>query len=177
MYSEHFCKSLCPPVFEFHFLKVSRLGVANQESYTWPSNRFHEPEIWKSWNFPKYWRWWTVQASKITKFVRWRDFNALRRAHVSFTWLVEWLHQKSNSVYRGNCSTKGGRLIHALSNFDHGFRDHKWWILKKFWNRSIGPCLKIVSWKYHVPALRNKKFIRVREPGSMDHKFGNLDFF
>ena len=34
MYSEKFCKSLCPPVFEFYFLKVSRLGVANQESYT-----------------------------------------------------------------------------------------------------------------------------------------------
>ena len=31
MYSEKVLKSLCPPVFEFHFLKVSRLGVADQE--------------------------------------------------------------------------------------------------------------------------------------------------
>ena len=94
MYSEDPFNSFGRPVHEFHFLKVSRLDVAKQKSYTWPSNRFHGPEIWKSWNFPKYWRWWTAQAFKITKFVRWRDFNALRRAHVSFTWLVEWLHRR-----------------------------------------------------------------------------------
>ena len=31
MYPENFCKSLCPPVFEFHFPKVSRLDVAKQK--------------------------------------------------------------------------------------------------------------------------------------------------
>ena len=31
MYPEKVLKSLCPPVFEFHFLKVSRLGVAKQK--------------------------------------------------------------------------------------------------------------------------------------------------
>ena len=80
MYSENICKSLCPPVFEFHFLKLSRLDVAKQNSYTFPSNPVHGPEIWKSWQFPKYWRWWGVQASKFMKFARCRDFNALRRA-------------------------------------------------------------------------------------------------
>ena len=144
--------------------------------YTSPSNRFHGPEILNSWNFPKYWRWWGVQASKFMKFARWRDFNALRRAHVSFTWLVEWLHPKSNSVYRGDCLTKGGRSIHALSNFDLNFRDHKWCILKKFWNRLVGPCLKIDFWKYHVPALRNKKVIRIRATGSMDRKLKIMNF-
>ena len=135
MYSEKVLRSLSPPVFEFYFLKVSRLGVAKQKSYTSPSNRFHEPEIWKSWIFPKYWRWWGVQASKFMKSARRRDFNALRRAHVSFTWLVEWLHPKSNIVYKGNCSTKGGRLIRRFSNFDLDFRDHEC----VFWK-----CLKIV---------------------------------
>ena len=156
MYSEKVLISLCPPVFGFYFLKVSRLDVAKQKSYTWTSNRFHGPEIWKSWNFPKYWRWWTAQASKITKFARWRDFNALRRAHVSFTWFVKWLHPTNNIVYRGNCSTKGGRLIRAVSNFDHHFRDHKWCILKKFWNRTFRRCLNFIFWKYHGWTLRNK---------------------
>ena len=147
-------------MFEFHFLKVSRLGVAKWKSYTWPSNRVHGPEIWKSWNFPKYWRWWRVHASKITKFARWRDFNALRRAHVSFTWVVEWLQPYSNSVCRGDCSTKGGRTIRAFSNFDHGFRDQKWCILKKFWDHCVRRCLNFTSWKYHGWPLRSTKVIR-----------------
>ena len=155
------------------FLKISRLDAAKQERYTLPSNLVHGPEISKSWNFPKYWRWWRVQASKITKFARWRDFNALRRAHVSFTWLVEWLHPKSNIVYRGDCSTKGGRTIRALSNFDHDFRDRKWRILKTFENRLVGPCMTFIFPKYHSWTLRNKKVIRIRATGSMDRKFEN----
>ena len=134
-------------------------------------------EIWKSWNFPKYWRWWTGQASKITKFARWRDFNALRRAHVSFTWLVEWLHPKSNSVYMGDCLTNGGRTIHAFSNFDHDFRDHKWCILKKFWNHCVRRCLNFISWTYHGWTLRNEKVIRTQATGSMSPKFGNHEIF
>ena len=31
MYFDKVLKSLCPPVFEFHILKVSRLGVAKQK--------------------------------------------------------------------------------------------------------------------------------------------------
>ena len=177
MYSENIWKSLCPPVFEFHFLEVSRLDVANQESYTLPRNRFHGPEIWKSWIFPKYWRWWRVQASKITKFVRWRDFNALRRAHVSFTWLVEWLHPKSNIVYRGDCSTKGGRTIRALSNFDLHFRENKWCIPKTFADRCVRRCLNFMFWKYHGWTLRNKKVIRYQATGSMDRTFWNHEIF
>ena len=153
MYSENIWRSLCPPVFECHFLKVSWLGVANQESYTFTSNRLHGPEIWKSWNFPRYWRWWTAQAFKLTKFARWCDFNALRRAHVSSTWLVEWLHPKSHIVYRGNCSTKCGRLIRALSNFDHDFRDRKWCILKTFEDRLVGPCMNCLL--YTSPSPRD----------------------
>ena len=166
MYSENICKSFGRPVPEDWFLKVSRPGVAKQESYTSPSNLFHGPEIWKSWNFPKYWRWWRVQASKITKFVRWHDFNALRRAHVSCTWLVEWLHPKSNIVYKGNSSTKGGRLIHALSNFDLGFRDDKWCILKIFEDRLVGPCMNFIFPKYHGWTLRNKKRYSPKPPCS-----------
>ena len=177
MYSENICKSLCPPVFEFHFPEVSRLDVAKQTSYTWPSNRFHGPEIWKSWNFLKYWRWWTAQASKIMKFARWRDFNALRRAHVSFTWLVEWLHRKSNIVYRGNCFTKGGRTIRTVSNFDLCFRDHKRCVLKTFEDRCVRRCLNFIFWKYHGWALRIKKVIRYQATWSMDRNFGNHDFF
>ena len=154
-------------MFEFHFLKVSRLGVANQESYTWPSSRFRGPEISKSWNFPKYWRWWRVQASKITKFARWRDFNALRRAHVSFTWLVGWLHPKSNSVYRGDCSTKGGRTIRTFPNFDLNFRDQALCILKTFEDHCVRRCLNFIFWKYHGWALRNEKVIRCQASGSM----------
>ena len=157
MYSENFWRSLCPPVFEFHFLKVSRLGVANQESYTCTSTRVHELEIWKSWNLQTIDAGEGVQASKFTKFARWRDFNALRRAHVYFTWLVEWLHPKSNSVYKGNCSTTGGRLIRRFSNFDLDFRDHKWCILKHFWNRPVRRCLNFIFWKYHGWTLRNEK--------------------
>ena len=102
----------------------------------------------------------TVSDPKITKFVRWRDFNALRRAHVSFTWFVEWLHPKNNIVYRGNCSTKGGRTIHALSNFDRGVRDHKWCILKTFEGRCVRRCLDFIFWKYHGWTLRNGKVTR-----------------
>ena len=176
MYSENPLKPLCLPVFEFHFLKVSRLDVANQESYTGPSTRAHDVEFWKWWKFQKYRRWWGVQTSKITKFVRWRDFNALRRAHVSFTWLVEWLHPKSNSVY-SDCSTKGGRSIHALSKFDLNFRDHKWCILKNFWNRCVRRCLNFTFPKYHGWTLRNQKVIRYQATWSMDRKFGNHGIF
>ena len=66
-----------------------------------------------------------VHVSKFMKFARWRDFNALRRAHVSFQVTRRVVAPKSNIVYRGNCSTKGGRLINALSDFDLHFRDHK----------------------------------------------------
>ena len=59
------------------------------------------------------------------KFARWRDFNALRRAYVSFQVTRRVVTPKSNIVYKGNCSTKGGRLIHRFSNFDLHFRDHK----------------------------------------------------
>ena len=118
-----------------------------------------------------------VKASKFTKFARWRDFNALRRAHVSFTWLVEWLHPKSNIVYRGDCSTKGGRLILALSNFDNAFRDHTWCILKTFANRCVRRCLNFIFWKYHGWTLRNKKVIRPQATWSMDRKFGNHEIF
>ena len=45
-------------------------GRCEAKKYTSPSNRFHGPEIWKSCFSKKYWRWWTVQASKITKFAR-----------------------------------------------------------------------------------------------------------
>ena len=140
-------------------------------------DRSMDRTFWKSWFFPKYWRWWGVQTSKITKFVRWRDFKALRRAHVSFTWLVEWLHPKSNIVYRGNCSTKGGRLIYRFSIFGHGFRDRKWCILKTFENRLVGPCMNFIFPKYHGCTLRNKKVIRVGATGSMDRKFGNHEIF
>jgi len=53
MHFEKLLKSSGPPVFEFHFLKVSRLGVAKQKSYTWTSTRFHGPEIWKIMKFSK----------------------------------------------------------------------------------------------------------------------------
>ena len=131
----------------------------------------------KSWNFPKYWRWWGAKACKLMKFARWRDFNALRRAHVSFTWLVEWLHPKSNIVYRGDCSTKGGRTIHALSNFDHDFRDHKWCIFKIPSIRLVGPCMNFVFPKYHGWTLRSKKVIRGQATGFMDRKFRNHEIF
>ena len=177
MYSENIWKSLCPPVFGFSFPKVSRLDVAKQKSYTLPSNLVHGQEIWKSLIFPKYWRWWTAQASKITKFVRWRDFNALRRAHVSFTWFVKWLHPNSNIVYTGNCSTKGCRLIRSFLNFDFHFRDQTWCILKTFENRCVRRCLNFTSWKYHGWTLRIKKVIRIRATGSMDRKFENHEIF
>ena len=76
------------------FLQVSRSGVAKQESYTNPSNLVREPEILEWQHFRENWRCWGVQASKFMKFVRWRDFNALRRPTLSFTWLVEWLHRR-----------------------------------------------------------------------------------
>ena len=133
--------------------------------------------FWKSCIFFKYWRWWAVQAFKITKFARWRDFNALRRSHVSSTWLVEWLHPKSNIVYRGDCSTKGGRTIRTVSNFDFHFRDHKLCILKMFWNRCVRRCLNFTFWKYHGLTLRNNKVIRTQATGSMDRKFRNHDIF
>ena len=169
---KHFCKSLCPPVFEFRFLKVSRLDVAKWKNIRGQAAGSMDRTFGKSWTFPKYWRWWGVQASKFMKFVRWRDFNALRRAHVSFTWLVEWLHPKSNSVYRGNCSTKGGRLIRRFSNFDHDFRGRKWCIMKIPSIRLVGPCMNFIFWKYHGWTLRNKKNIRDQAAGSMDRKFG-----
>ena len=101
----------------------------------------------------------------------WRLFSE------SITWLVEWLHPKSISVYRGDCSTKGGRSIHALSNFGLGFRDHKWCILKKFWNRCIRRCLNFIFPKYHGWTLRSKKVIRGQATGSMERKFRNREIF
>ena len=111
------------------------------------------------------------------KFARWRDFNALRRAHVSFQVTRRVVTPKSNIVYRGDCSTKGGRTIRTVSNFDLDFRDHKRCILKTFANRLVGPCLKIVFRKYHVPALRNKQVIRGHATGSMGRQFGNHEIF
>ena len=80
-------------------------------------------------------------------------------------------------VCKGNCSTKGGRTIHMFSNFDLIFRDRKWCNCKKFWNRSVGPCFKKVSRKYHGQALRNKKVIRVQASWSMNRKFWNDQLF
>ena len=94
------------------------------------------------------------------KFVRWRDFNSLRRAHASFYMTRRVVAPYGYIVYRGNCSTNGGRLIHALSNFDYDFRDHQWCVLKKFWNRRVRRCLNFISWKYHGWTLRNNKVIR-----------------
>ena len=111
------------------------------------------------------------------KFGRWRDFNALRRARVSFQVTRRMVAPKSSIVYKGNCSPKGGRTIHTLSNFDLHFRDHTRCIQKTFEDRLVGPCLKIVFRKYHVPALRNKNVIRVRATGSMSMKFGNREIF
>ena len=119
-------------MFGFHFLKVSRLGVANQESCTVPSIRFHEVDFLKIMKFSKILTLVRVQASKVTKSARWHDFNALRRAHVSFQVIRGVVAPKGNIVYKGNCSTKGGRTIHTLSNFDLHFRDHKCCVLKTF---------------------------------------------
>ena len=166
MYSENIWRSFGRPLLQDYFLKVSRLDVAKQKSYTWPSNRFHEPEIWKSWKFPKYWRRWGVQASKFMKFARWRDFNALRRAHVSFQVTRRVVAPKSDIVYRGDCSTKGGRSIRRFSNFDLDFRDNKWCILKTFEDRLVGPCLKrcesrkLYVAKHAVPWTRNFEIMK-----------------
>ena len=46
MYFAKVLKSPSPPVFEFHFLKVSRLDVAKQKNYTFPSSLVNGPEIW-----------------------------------------------------------------------------------------------------------------------------------
>ena len=42
----------------------------------------------------KYWSWWGVWSSKSVKFLRWRDFNALRRSHP-----VLELHGAKHSSY------------------------------------------------------------------------------
>ena len=157
------------------FPKVSRLDVAKQKSYTVPSIRFHEVDFLKILKFPKYWRWWRVEASKFMKFARWRDFNALRRAHVSFTWLVEWLHPKSNIVYRGNCSTKGGRLIHRFSNYDLHFRYHKWCILKSFANRCVRRCLNFISQSITAGRGETKKLHGAKHPFPWGRFFENLE--
>ena len=111
------------------------------------------------------------------KFARWRDFNVLRRAHLSFQVTRRVVAPKSNIVYRGDCSANGGRTIRAVSNFDDGFCDHKYRILKTFANRCVRRCLNFIFPKYHVQALRNKKVIRDQATGSMDRKFRNHDFF
>ena len=141
------------------------------------SNRSMRSNFWRSWNFPKYWRWWGVQASKFTKFARWRDFNALRRAHVSFTWLVEWLHPKSNIVYRGDCLTKGGRTIRALSNFDHYFRDRNdvfWKSLQFVWSARAW-----ISFSQSITAGRceARKLYVAKQPVPWGRIFENHEFF
>ena len=177
MYSEKCSERCVRRCLDFIFWKYDGWTLRNKkvirDQATWSMYR----KFRKSWNFPKYRRWWTVQASKITKIVRWSDFNALRRAHVSFTWLVKWLHPKSNIVYKGNCSMTGGRTIRALSKFDHGFLDRKWCILKIPSIRLFGPCMNFIFPKYHGWTLRNKKVIRSHATGSMDRKFGNHEIF
>ena len=133
--------------------------------------------FWTSWLFQKYWRCWRVQASKFTKFVRWRDFNAFRRAHVSFQVTRRVVTPKSNIVYTGDCSTKCGRSIRAVSNFDHGFRDRTWCILTTFANRCGRRCLNFIFPKYHGWTLRNERVIRAQAPGSIDRKFGKSWIF
>ena len=85
MQLEILSKSSCPPVLEYHFLKVSRLDVAKQKklygaTHTWSRARFS-----KMMKFSEKVTLTGAEASKIMKFARWRDFNALRRAHVHFT--------------------------------------------------------------------------------------------
>ena len=58
-----------------------------------------------------------------------------------------------------------------FSNLDLDFRDQIEYILKSFVDRSVGPCLKKVSCKYHGQALRNKKVIRCQATWSMNRKF------
>ena len=68
-------------------------------------------------------------------------------------------------------------MIRAFSNVDLIFRDQIKCILKTFVDRSVGPCLKKVSCKYHGQALRNKKVIRSQATWSMDRKFWNDQIF
>ena len=53
MYSENLFNSFGRPVPQDCFLKVSRPGVAKQENYTNPRNRFHGPEILEIMKFSK----------------------------------------------------------------------------------------------------------------------------
>ena len=68
-------------------------------------------------------------------------------------------------------------MIMAFSNFDLIFNDQVGCFLKSFVDRSVGPCLKKVSCKYHGQALRNKKVIRGQATWSMNRKFWNDQIF
>ena len=111
------------------------------------------------------------------KSARWRDFNALRRAHVSVQVTRRVVAPKSNITYNGNCSTKGGRTIHALSNFDHDFRDHKSCILKKIEGRCVRFCLNFISQSITAGRCDSRKLYVHKHPGPWTGNLENHEIF
>ena len=122
----------------------------------------HGHELAKWWNLRKSWSGRGAEASKSLKIARWRDFNALRRAHVLFQVIRRILTLKSNCVDGSDCSTTGGRTAYALSIFGPIFRTENWSYCKICQDRLRLLCVRKVFWKYHGWTLRNKKVRRAQ---------------
>ena len=92
-------------------------------------------------------------------FIRWRDFNALRRTHVYFHVILEWLHRRvipgeDNLLARialGQLCVLGFLLRSAFS---------KTHISKIPRYESLGLGHGLALCEYELPTLRNKTVIR-----------------
>ena len=125
LYSDKLLKSFCSPVFEFHFPKVSRFGRREMTRYTVPQQPVQFGRFFE--NLELFQILTLVMGSylgihEIRSLARFQCFAA-RPGIIHMPCRV--VIPKINFVYRGNCSTKGGRTTLARSDFDHGFRDHK----------------------------------------------------
>ena len=135
------------------------------------------PKILKCWNFRKYWRWWRVQPSKFTKIARWRDFNALRRPTLSFTWLVEWLHRRvisSAGTFAPRRAVVQSIRFQSLTLIFVTENDVIRTIVQTIVSADV---LGFVFCDYDAWALRIKKVTRAQATWCMDRKFWNDQIF
>ena len=80
-----FCKCWNFKLFRsFRFLSCPTSNSAPDFNSVWSCQIWFFMKFLKCQNFQKYWLWWGDPPCKSTKIARWRDFNALRRAHVPF---------------------------------------------------------------------------------------------
>ena len=117
--SEKFCDHAASISSKIIFWKYHGFTLRIKKVIRSQATVLHDAGISKTRNFRKYWWIWAVWCSNVMNFVRWRDFNALRRCHAWFHVTRRVVTPKSNTgrgqFTRTNCSGSMGRFRSSLA--------------------------------------------------------------